>query len=207
MTNDKTVTMSRELAEGLNNLLRWSFGNEPVCVELRALLAKSDLVAHCKQCAEVVKTWPELKRDCLGKISAPAAERQEPDSCDAANEENAPTFMGEPSISHPISWYQEGIAKHWKTICSQRSQIEILTESLKFYADRDHYSTDDGLNWDSCSGEPSNILWHEEQPWFIEDGSVARACLDKVKEMNQPQCKMCDCNQGRLPCTCKELNQ
>lgn len=57
-----------------------------------------------------------------------------------------------------------------------------LETALTFYADRDHYSTDDGLNWDSCSGEPSNILWHEEQPWFIEDGSVARAVLEKAKE-------------------------
>lgn len=66
-----------------------------------------------------------------------------------------------------------------------RLNNDRLISALKFYADRDHYSTDDGLNWDSCSGEPSNILWHEEQPWFIEDGTVARACLDKVKELNQ----------------------
>jgi hypothetical protein len=57
------------------------------------------------------------------------------------------------------------------------AELASLRAALKFYADRDHYSTDDGLNWDSVSGEPMNILWHEEQPWFIEDGSVARAAL------------------------------
>jgi len=36
----------------------------------------NELREHCKQCAEVVKTWPEWKRDCLG--GAPAVERQEP---------------------------------------------------------------------------------------------------------------------------------
>lgn len=101
------------------------------------------------------------------------------------NSENAPTFMGEPNAHHPIEWYQEGISKHWKTICNQRSQIETLTASLKFYADRDHYSTDDEMNWDSCSGEPSNILWHESEPWFIEDGSVARSCLERLKEITK----------------------
>jgi hypothetical protein len=101
---------------------------------------------------------------------------------DAINTENAPTLMGEPNPHHSIDWYREGIAKHWKTICDQRGQITTLVESLKFYANKDHYSTDDGLNWDSCSGEPSNILWHEEQPWFIEDGSVARACLENLKD-------------------------
>lgn len=56
-------------------------------------------------------------------------------------------------------------------------RADVLEQALKFYADRDHYSVDDGLNWDSCSGEPYNILWHEDQPWFIEDGSIAKAAL------------------------------
>ncbi|MDU9039950.1 hypothetical protein NHG97_14730 [Pseudomonas corrugata] len=59
----------------------------------------------------------------------------------------------------------------------QDQRVDDLGAALKFYADRDHYSTDDELNWDSCSGEPSNILWHESEPWFIEDGSIARAAL------------------------------
>ncbi|MBJ2203986.1 hypothetical protein [Pseudomonas carnis] len=58
-----------------------------------------------------------------------------------------------------------------------QGRADVLGQALKFYADRDHYSIDDGLNWDSCSGEPANILWHEDQPWFIEDGSIARAAL------------------------------
>jgi Spy/CpxP family protein refolding chaperone len=48
--------------------------------ELRTLLAApvvdQTLAEHCKQCAEVVRTWPESKRDCLGKITAPVVERQ-----------------------------------------------------------------------------------------------------------------------------------
>jgi hypothetical protein len=48
--------------------------------ELRLLLAapaaEPTLAEHCKQCAEVVRTWPESKRDCLGKIE-PIVERQE----------------------------------------------------------------------------------------------------------------------------------
>lgn len=154
-----------------------------------------------------------------------------------------------------------------------RKEIVMLRAALKFYADSDHYSTDDGLNWDSCSGEPANILWHESEPWFIEDGSIARAGLAQSVEATeqneaqqcQPQgepvayvdysasggvrwrpwehgnladgaplfsspaeqpapvavaqiagfnvvedssippgqIRMCNCNQGRLPCTCK----
>lgn len=59
-----------------------------------------------------------------------------------------------------------------------RTELARLRTALKFYADRDHYSTDDGSSWDSCSGEPANILWHESEPWFIEDGSIARAVLE-----------------------------
>ena len=139
-----------------------------------------------------------------------------------------------------------------------RKEIVLLRAALKFYADSDHYSTDDGLNWDSCSGEPANILWHESEPWFVEDGSIARAALahsveaadqEEVQQCQFPQacpsncgCDIpdftpgngnkarrraaaiealkpenqritpidhgtkagfCNCNQGRLPCTCK----
>lgn len=83
-----------------------------------------------------------------------------------------------------------------------RTELVELRAALKFYADRDHYSTDDGLNWDSCSGEPANILWHESEPWFIEDGSIARAAL----ESKGPKCKACgdtgtidDASKDELP--------
>ena len=74
-----------------------------------------------------------------------------------------------------------------------KQRVSDLEAALRFYADRDHYSTDDGLNWDSCSGEPANILWHEDQPWFIEDGSIARAALNPNPDcMPEPEpCSTC----------------
>lgn len=80
--------------------------------------------------------------------------------------------------------HAECVAALQSTIAQLKADNERLRGGLSFYAERDHYSIDDGLNWDSCSGEPMNILWHEEQPWFIEDGTVARACLDEVRRMN-----------------------
>lgn len=73
-----------------------------------------------------------------------------------------------------------------------RTELAKLRAALKFYADRDHYSTDDGLNWDSCSGEPANILWHESEPWFIEDGSIARAALAISAQRGLPDCATCN---------------
>lgn len=79
-------------------------------------------------------------------------------------------------------------ANEYLAIVMERDQLKAriaeLESGLKFYADRDHYSTDDGLNWDSCSGEPMNILWHESEPWFIEDGSIARAAMSKSSNQN-----------------------
>ncbi|MFV3319379.1 hypothetical protein ACNFHO_27285, partial [Pseudomonas sp. NY15374] len=40
-------------------------------------------------------------------------------------------------------------------------EVERLRAALKFYADRDHFAEDIGNEWDSVSGEPANILWHE----------------------------------------------
>lgn len=78
MTNNPTIDgVSRELLKDMHE--------HPDCpVEfidhLRRLLdapvvePASDLREHCKQCAEVVKTWPEWKQNCLG--GAPVVERQ-----------------------------------------------------------------------------------------------------------------------------------
>ncbi|MGS8279884.1 hypothetical protein ACU7AI_17955 [Pseudomonas aeruginosa] len=62
------------------------------------------------------------------------------------------------------------------------AEFERLREALKFYADRDHFAEDIGSDWDSVSGEPANVLWHENEAWFVEDGSIARAALQRRPE-------------------------
>lgn len=57
-------------------------------------------------------------------------------------------------------------------------EVERLRTALKFYADREHYHFESG-NWDTVSGEPLNILWCGDEPDFLEDGSVARAALER----------------------------
>ncbi|MFE2005733.1 hypothetical protein ACFW6U_10100 [Pseudomonas guariconensis] len=58
------------------------------------------------------------------------------------------------------------------------AEVERLSAALKFYADREHYHFESG-NWDTVSGEPLNILWCGDEPDFIEDGTVARAALER----------------------------
>ncbi len=65
------------------------------------------------------------------------------------------------------------------------AEVEQLRAALKFYADRDHFAEDIGTDWDSVSGEPANILWHEHEAWFVEDGSIARAALSGQSEQDQ----------------------
>lgn len=62
------------------------------------------------------------------------------------------------------------------------AEVERLREALKFYADRDHFAEDIGRDWDSVSVEPANVLWHENEAWFVEDGSIARAALERRPE-------------------------
>lgn len=59
------------------------------------------------------------------------------------------------------------------------AEVVRLRESLKFYAEREHYHFE-SANWDTVSGEPANILWNGDEPDFIEDGSVARAALNST---------------------------
>lgn len=56
-------------------------------------------------------------------------------------------------------------------------KIDRMTSALKFYADKEHFYHGDD-NWDSVSGEPSNILWHAEEPYSVEDGWFARKALE-----------------------------
>ncbi len=61
-------------------------------------------------------------------------------------------------------------------------EVQRLREALKFYADRDHFAEDIGSDWDTVSGEPANVLWHDSEAWFVEDGSIARAALTERSE-------------------------
>ncbi|WP_259369729.1 hypothetical protein [Pseudomonas juntendi] len=63
-------------------------------------------------------------------------------------------------------------------------EVQRMREALKFYADRDHFADDIGNDWDSVSGEPTNILWHGQEAWFVEDDSVARAALLGMSEQD-----------------------
>lgn len=61
-------------------------------------------------------------------------------------------------------------------LAASQARVAELEKALKFYADGEHYHFE-SENWDTVSGEPLNILWHGEEPDFIEDGSVAKAAL------------------------------
>ena len=64
-------------------------------------------------------------------------------------------------------------------------EVQRLREALKFYADRDHFAEDIGSDWDTVSGEPANVLWHDSEAWFVEDGSIARAALGATPDSLQ----------------------
>ncbi|MBA5706197.1 hypothetical protein DT037_03800 [Pseudomonas fulva] len=70
-------------------------------------------------------------------------------------------------------------------LITDAAEVEQLRAALKFYADRDRFAEDIGTDWDSVSGEPANILWHEHEAWFLEDGSIARAALSGRSEQDQ----------------------
>lgn len=58
---------------------------------------------------------------------------------------------------------------------------EILLEALSVYAKRKHMlgQFDD---FDSVSGEPLNMLWHDELPFGVENGSVARYAIERINK-------------------------
>lgn len=95
-------------------------------------------------------------------------------------------LMGQPGNPAEVDALRGAYLRAGEREHELRTELAQLRSALKFYADRDHYSTDDGSSWDSCSGEPANILWHESEPWFIENGSIARAALKASEEPSAP---------------------
>lgn len=75
------------------------------------------------------------------------------------------------------------VFSHHKKTCPHRLSEEnkLLKAQLKKYADGDHM-VGDFDDWDSASGEPTNVLWHEELPFGVESGSCARIALDKCEQ-------------------------
>lgn len=78
---------------------------------------------------------------------------------------------------------------HFDRVTAERDALQLrlnaveeendrLRSALKFYADKEHFYHGDD-KWDSVSGEPSNVLWHEEEPYSVEDGWFARKALEK----------------------------
>lgn len=85
------------------------------------------------------------------------------------NERIVFTPIGDPHIIDDMKVYAH----------ADPGEVERLRAALKFYADRDHFAEDIGSDGDSVSGEPANVLWHEQEAWFVEDGSIARAALER----------------------------
>lgn len=87
----------------------------------------------------------------------------------ALNDENGPTFMGEPVMQARTAQPQQTVAV--------TDEVRRLREALEFYANGDHLLLADPDEWDTCSGEPVNWLHDEAGTASVEDGSVAKAAL------------------------------
>lgn len=64
--------------------------------------------------------------------------------------------------------------------CQQlRAQVERFRLALRFYANGEHFNTDDDEEFDTVSGEPANWLYsgREDSTTSIEDGSIAKLTL------------------------------
>ncbi|WP_236176098.1 hypothetical protein [Pseudomonas qingdaonensis] len=117
-----------------------------------------------------------------GLLDAPAQHKGDPDralkdalfACLAAGGDDR-EYGGVATAGDRQGWVR------FTTVASgaqHQGELERLRAALKFYADREHYHFESG-NWDTVSGEPLNILWCGDDPDFIEDGSVARAALER----------------------------
>ena len=60
-------------------------------------------------------------------------------------------------------------------------QRDELLAALEFYAERHHFILHDANAWETVSGEPQNFQEDEANTATVEDGSVAKAAISRVK--------------------------
>lgn len=84
-------------------------------------------------------------------------------------------------VNEKVAAQSASIAVNHLSANQLQHRLALAKEALKFYAKGEHYHFESG-NWDSVSGEPNNILWHDEEPDFVEDGSIAKAALKSAEE-------------------------
>lgn len=166
---------------------------EMVCVPEGYMLVERSIwteqqVEAATACITRLKGVPTMNDRALAMAAIDAAQCTAPD---IALSDLLPTPQPHPE---PIAW-MVGTAFWWTKEVAERdaaatglpivalgpmtdsAEVERLRDALKFYADRDHFAEDIGSDWDTVSGEPANVLWHESEAWFVEDGSIARAAL------------------------------
>lgn len=81
--------------------------------------------------------------------------------------------------AHMRTFWAESAAELDKRLADAERRNAALSTALKFYSDCDHLLLADPDEWDTCSGEPVNWLHDSAGTASVEDGSVARAALNK----------------------------
>ena len=70
------------------------------------------------------------------------------------------------------------LARRYNKALRQRDE---LLAALEFYAERHHFILHDANAWETVSGEPQNFQEDEANTATVEDGSVAKAAISRVK--------------------------
>lgn len=167
--------------------------------ELAKALAQPAPQPHAEPIAWMVGTafWltkEEAERDAaatglpivgLGPMAgaAPAEQHQGKPAAWVRFRNGEPDYDGDACMIMNVPGDTLGDGDSWQPVYTHPApadpgEVERLRAALKFYADREHFHFESG-NWDTVSGEPLNILWSGDEPDFIEDGTVARAALER----------------------------
>lgn len=89
--------------------------------------------------------------------------------------------LSAPDLERAQAIANSALGRHWAGPQEQSG----LVEALEFYARREHFVLANEDAWDTVSGEPLNILHHDdgfgESEGCIEDGSVARSALEAYR--------------------------
>jgi len=158
MTNNPTIDgVSRELRVLLERIVQGGniLDSSEAMDELRTLLnapvvePTNDLREHCKQCAEVVKTWPEWKQNCLG--GAPVVERQPAPfyvTEDGKMYAKAEELLASPTVQRQLSEFSKlrtsedkhadssEVAALKSTIAQLQAEQQLLQSTVARYLDR-----------------------------------------------------------------------
>jgi hypothetical protein len=155
-----------------------------VMITLAALCLAQGIDMHEAGETELARIWT-LVDQIRAKQAAKPKHSPLPEAPAPAETEGAMESVADRAMDLAMK-YSDEVQVGRVRIAELCSQVGIVRDGLRFYADGDHFIRHSPDAWDTVSGEPMNFYEDEANTATVEDGSVAKMALARLDSDAHP---------------------